>query len=112
MSVDEEDGHGHGHVEEHDEHGDTVELDTLVLERREETGTHLQTDGENEQDEAELLDELERRRIDGHAQMAGQDAAEQHKRCPERDAEELDFAQQHADGNDDGIHDEGVCNGV
>ena len=106
------DGECHHDVEAHDEHGDAIEFDALVLERREEAGAYLQTNGEDEQDEAELLDELERRSIDGHAQVADKDAAKQDKGRSQRDAEEPHLAQHHADGDDDGIDQNGVCHTV
>ena len=41
-----------------------------MLERGEKAGTHLQTDGENEQDQAKLLDELERGVVNLYTQVA------------------------------------------
>ena len=63
-----------------------------MFKRREKAGTHLKADRENEQDEAKLLDKLECRRINGHAQMANEKAAKQDKGRTQRDAENLDLA--------------------
>ena len=63
-----------------------------MLERGEETGTYLQTDGEDEQDEAELLYKLECGGINLHTEMSHQDAAKQDKGGSQRDAEYLDLA--------------------
>ena len=77
------DSERHHHVQRHNEHRDAVELDALVLERREEAGTHLQTYREDKQDEAELLDKLEGGGIHLHTEVTDQDATEQYKSGPQ-----------------------------
>ena len=63
---------------------------------------------EKMQDEAELLDEFEGGAVDGHAQVANEDTAKEHKGRSQRDAEYLDIAQHDTHRDDDGIYQNGV----
>ena len=100
--------HGHGDVERDDEHSQAVEHQAALLERREEAGAHLQSDREDEQDEAKLLNEFDDVGVDGEAQVSGQDAHEQDKGCAERDAKDFLFAQDHTQGDDERVDEDGV----
>ena len=91
-------------TEDHDRGGQHVQLHPLLPQRREETGTELEADGEHEQDEPELLHEIERRVVHRIAEVPGQDAGKQHARGAEADAAELHAAHrhpEHADQRDD-----------
>ncbi len=85
---------GRQHTQQHDGRGERHQRHAAVLERREETGTHLQADGEDEENQAELLDEVEHGRVDGHAEVAQGDAHEENPRDSQRHAAHLHLAQQ------------------
>ena len=92
-------GHDMDHVgrrdaQQHDRRRAAHQRHAAVLERREEAGPHLQSDREDEQDETELLDEVAYVVIDRHAEVAEGDAHEQNPGDPQRDASDLDLAQQ------------------
>ena len=66
----------------------------------EEAGAHLQADGKDEQDEAELLDEMDDLRIGPEAEMADDDAHEQDPGGADGNALHLDSTQIDADADD------------
>ena len=68
---------GHG-AQEHDRCREHVQFHALLAQRREEAGAELQTDGEDKQDQPELLHEIERVMIDLLAEVPDEDAREKH----------------------------------
>jgi len=71
--------------EDHNRRGEQVHLHPLLAQRCEEAGAELQPDGEDEQDQAELLHEIERLMIHRFAEMSDENACEEYPlRCPGR----------------------------
>ena len=73
----------------------------------EESRTYLQTDGKNEEDESEVLDERQHHGIDPQTQMPKQDAHKQNPRTPKRNTLDLELAQEKARSNDNGQNQNG-----
>ena len=86
------------YVEGYTQQGESIEAQSAFLERREETGTDLQAYGKNEQYEAELTHELEDSGIDFVAEMTHQNAYEQNKGNPKRNAGNFYFADEYSGG--------------
>ena len=91
--------------QQHGAHGQHVERDASLAERREETRSHLQADGVDEEDEAKLLDEVSRCRIEQEAEVSRHDTHEEYPRHTQRHAAKLDPIESEAYG-DDQSHDE------
>ena len=66
-----------------------VQFHALLPQRREKAGTELEADGEDEQDQSELLHEIERVMIDRFAEVPDEDTRKEHARRAESDAAEL-----------------------
>ena len=64
--------------EDHNHRSERVHPHSLLAQRGEEAGAELQTDGEDEQNQAELLHEIERVMIHRFAEMPDEDAREEH----------------------------------
>ena len=86
-------------AQQDDRRGASHEGDSAVLERREESRADLQSDRKDEKDQSEFLHEVPHFAIDGHPEMAEQDADEQYPRDTQRNASDFDFSQQNADGD-------------
>ncbi len=91
--LDEVDAYHQGGIEQDAEHGQPVHLYATLLERREESGTHLHTDGEDEEYESELTEKMQCVSLDDIAEMPEQDADKQYERHSERHTEYLDLAE-------------------
>ena len=76
--------------EQYEQGGKHIQPQTLLLQRCKETGTYLQTDGIDEQNQAELLDECTDAFIDDKSEMGQQNADKKHPRYPERYRTEFD----------------------
>ena len=98
--------------EDHDRRGEHVHLHALLAQRGEEAGAELQADGEDEQDQPELLHEIERVMIDRFAEVPDENAREEHARRAEADAAELHAPQRHAEHAHEGEHADGVRDGL
>ena len=98
-------GIGRAAAQQHDAGSQHVECDASLAERGEEAGAHLQADGVDEEDEAELLDEVGRGGIEQEAEMPGHDTHEEYPGDTQRHAAKLDAIEAEADGDDHG-HDE------
>ena len=61
-------GRPHGEGDHHNSHN--IHREPILTEGTEEAGAHLQTDGENEQNQSEILYETQHRRVDAQAKMA------------------------------------------
>ena len=96
----------------HDRRREHVHLHPLLAQRREEAGAELQADGEDEQDQPELLHEIERVMIDRLAEMPDEDAREKHARRAEPDAAELQTAERHPHHAHEREHADGVRDGL
>ena len=107
--ADERRGRGAG---DHDRRGEHVHLHPLLPQRREEAGAELQTDGEDEQDQPELLHEIERVMIDRLAEMPDENAREEHARRAEPDAAELQTPERHPHHAHEGEHADGMRDGL
>ena len=79
---------------------------------RQEAGSELQADGEDKQDQAELLHEIERLMIHRFAEVPDEDAREEHPRRAEADSAELHAPQRHAEHAHEGEHADGVRDGL
>ena len=86
-------------AQQDDRRGASHESDSAVLERREESRADLQSDRKDEKDQSEFLHEVPHFAVDGHPEMAEQDADEQYPRDTQRNASDFDFSQQNADGD-------------
>ncbi len=101
------------HGSEDDNHrSERVHPHSLLAQRGEEAGAELQADGEDEQNQAELLHEIERVMIHRFAEMPDEDAGEEHPRCAEADSAELHAPQRHAEHAYEGEHPDGVRDGL
>ena len=78
-----------GYAAQHHGRGQQIELQPLLLEGGEEARPHLRAYGIDEKDEAEVAQELQRDMVYGEADVAGQDAGEQHPGYAEIDAGDL-----------------------
>ena len=96
------DGYRYAHSEHHDEYGQHIEPQSSFLEGGEEAGSHLETEGEHEEDQAEVTYEPADRRIDGKSEMGQDDTDEEYPRHPEGYAEDLDLAQHNPQRNYNG----------
>ena len=76
----------------------------------EETGAYLQADGKDEQDQAELLDEVEDLRIGPETEVAHEDADEQDPGGTEGYALDLEASEIDADAHDEGDQQDGMGN--
>ena len=90
---------GRGDAQQHDGRGAAHKRDAAVLEGRDEARAHLQTDREDEEDQSELLHEVAYAVVDCHAEVAQEDADEENPGDTERDAADLDLAEQDAEGD-------------
>ena len=95
---------GDGGAENDHEDGEEIELEPVVLDRVEEAGSQLESDGEDEEDEPEFLEKRHEMRIQGQAEVAKQEAAEKHSSDAEFHATKLDAADEQPEdrrqGND------------
>ena len=89
-------------ADQDDAYGEGVQPQAVLLERSEEARTDLHADGVDEEDEAEVLDEIQHRGIDAHAEMTEGDADEKNPGDTQGDAADLDLAQQSAEGDGGG----------
>ena len=105
-------GKHHQHVEKHCGRGQKVKCHTAFLKALEEAWTHLQTDAEHKEDQSEILQEGKNRGRGCEADVAGDDAGEQNIGDTQRDAANLDFSQQHAHGDHQGIEQRDMCHAV
>ncbi len=96
------------HAQQDHGRGQEVDGQALAAQGREKSGADLQADRIDEQDQAEILDEIDDRFVDAQLKMGGQDAGEQHAGNAEADAEKADLAQQDADGNDQAQDQDGM----
>ena len=71
------DDEGRGDGQQHEAESQHVHRQAVLAEGMEEAGAHLQADGEDEQDEAEILDEGQHHGVDFQPEMAEEDAHEQ-----------------------------------
>ncbi len=77
-----------------------VECQSALLERREEAGTHRQSDGVDEEHEAELVQEVQQRLVEIHAEIAEYHADEQDPGQSERYVAYFQFAEYQTQRND------------
>ena len=98
--------------EDHNRRGEHVHPHSLLAQRGEEAGAELQADGEDEQDQAELLHEIERVMIHRFAEVPDDDAREEHPRRAEADSAEPHAPQRHAEHAHEGEHADGVRDGL
>ena len=97
-----------GDVQGDEQYRQPVEAHASLLERGEETGANLQSDGEDKQNQTKFLDKLEYARIDAEAEVADEDADKEDKSDAKRDALDFCLAKDDADGDDDGVDEDGV----
>jgi hypothetical protein len=88
--------HRQPRAEKHHACRQRVQPDSGLAQRGEETGSQLQPDREHEQDQPELLHEVERRLVDGLAEVPGDEAREEDAGRAEPDAADLDATERHA----------------
>ena len=98
---------GQDREQDHSE-GEQIELDAAGQERMEESGTHLQSDAEDEQDQTEVLHEGKDGRVDTKAEMAGQDAQEQDPGRTDGDPLDLETPQPEAGCDHEGEQQDAV----
>ena len=91
---------GHGHADRNDGQHQHVERQSAATERGEKAGTYLKTDGIDEENEAELLQEVEQMLIQIETEMAEHQTDEQHPGESQRDVGHLDLAQCQSQGYD------------
>ena len=109
--LDEVDGQGDADVDGDAEHGQQVEADASLLERREEAGANLHAYGEDEQDETELTQEVKRVCLHRITEVAHENAHKEHEGYTQRHAEYLDLAQPYAREDDERIEQHGAREG-
>ena len=95
------DANGHEHGEQDHPGGEQVHGHATLPEGMEEAGADLQADGEDEEDESEVLHERQRGRVGPEAEMADQDAQEEDPGGSDGDTFDLDLAEQQARGDDE-----------
>ena len=103
---------GREDAEQDDGRGAPDEGDASVLEGGEESGSDLQADREDEEDEPELLDEVADLAVDGHPEVAGDDPDEEDPGDSERDALDLDLSEEDAEGDDQREGQDGMSDAV
>jgi hypothetical protein len=97
--------HGSTHsTEQHDRHGQQVELKPLAAQGGEEAGAELQPDREHKEHQPELLGEFEHTAIDRLTEVTSDDSGEQHPRCPKADAAKFQAAERHPRHGDEREH--------
>ena len=77
--------------------GATHHLNTALLERREESRAHLQADRVDEEYQSELLDEVQRIMVDGHAEVTRGNADKKNPCNAERNARNFHLAQHNSE---------------
>ena len=77
-----------------------LQFHSLIPQRGEKAGTKLQTDGEDEQHQTELLHEMQRVLIHRISEVPHDDSGEKHARGAETDAAELNAAERHPENTD------------
>ena len=87
-------------AERHDQYGQFVQCDAALAERGEKSGTDLQTDRIDEENQSELFEEVHQVLVDVHAEIAERDADEQNTRHPQRHPGDLHLAQHDAECDD------------
>ena len=100
--------HCHRNVQRNDEHSQPIKHHASFLKRGEEARSHLEADGENEQDESELLNELDNVRVHIESQVPGQDAHKQDESGSQRNPKDLLLTQYHAQCYHERIDEDGV----
>ena len=80
-------------AEQHGQYSDFVERNAALAERGKESGTDLQTDRIDEQDQSELLEKMQQMAVDVHPVPSESDPHEQDARYAERHAGNPDFAE-------------------
>ena len=93
-------GDGHERSDQDDPHPEDIQFHAAFPEGVEETGTDLEAQGVHEDDQAEILRESQHLRVDGQAEMTGQDTAEENEGDTQRNTGDLDPSQ-HQTGDDD-----------
>ena len=88
-------------AEEDDRYGQQVQFHTLLSQSRKESGSELQAHRKDEKNQPKLLHEIERVVIDRLAEVAGEDAREQHTGGAQADPANFDAAQRHPEDADE-----------
>ena len=112
VEKDEVTGKHHGYIQQHYGHRKQVQCDATLAETLEKAGTYLQTYHKDKQYKTEILQESQYVCRGGHADVAGKDACEQHKRHSKRYASELYFTKKNASCYHYGIEHCYVSHGV
>lgn len=110
-------------VEYHHAPGHHVHLDTVLLERLEETRAHLQTDAVDEENQSEVLNEIKHFGRTGKTaigvlhtavvvDVSHHDTGEQHERDAKRNAAYLELAEHNANSNHQREQQHDVCHRV
>ena len=86
-----------------------VHRQAVTAERPEETGSHLEADGENEKDQAEFLDERQHYGIHAKAEMPEKDTHKKNPDTAERQPFYLELAQEQAGGYYQGENENCPC---
>ena len=104
-----EDGDDDGDVQNYPQNRQPVEKHSALLERREETGAHLQTDGENEEYQTELTNEFKHFGIDDVAEVTHQNAHKKHESDAKRNTCYFQLAQIDTGGDDERVKHQCAC---
>ena len=96
-------------IQAHNAHCQHVSCDSSLGKALEETGTHLQADAIDKEDEAEVLHVVQHRRSTRETDVSGKNARKEYKGDAQRDAENLETAEGDTHGDDQRIenHDMG-----
>ena len=108
--VTESDGHDGSQCDH--AHSQDVQFHSALAESIEKTGTDLQAQGINEDDQAEILCEGEHVGIDGKPQVSGQDSAEENEGHSQGDTCDPDASQQQAGDDDQEDHHHSLQGGL
>ena len=106
------DRNGDRNAQHHGEDREQIELQAAAFKRREKGRSYLQADEKDKQDESEVAHEVEHREVHGDACVAQGQRNEQHEGYAQGNAEYLEAAERHADGNDDRIDKQNVADGI
>ena len=109
LACDPVDGERRQDAQQDEAGGQEVELDTAGAEGVEETGSDLQSDRKDEQDQAEVFHEGKHGRVHQKPEMAGQDAQEEDPGGADRDALYLEAAEPQAGRDHQGEQKDAMC---
>ena len=107
-------GEHHGDVQRNGRCGQQVKCYAALAEALEEARSHLQTDAEHKENQAQVLRKVQNVGRCREVNVTGDDSCEEHEGHAQRDTKDLYFAQQHAYADHNGVeqHDVGYRFGV